>query len=487
MSSFFSSRQWNRVSLFLLLGFFAIRIFSFYTHFWIWPQATVGILLLIAFVLAFIKNPRWAWYFIMAELLLGGSGHFIELFGISLRTWLLMTYIILLSVQTFLRHTKKVPLLLPMNLLPLFGLFACAIIFAIINGNWHGNDPKLIVQDAIPFLYFILLIPSYEYLKEKEVQKWMWELILAFIAGSAIFSVFTFVLFSTGTQILHGEYYKWYRDVVAGKITDLHSGFFRIVTPEHLLIPPLTLVLMSVAMFEKKIKPYLIITLTGAFLILSLNLSRAYFLGVGIATFFLLLKHSLKHWIKISVLSVFLIFFTFCGTYFLASHGHSLGLEVFGLRLQSFTSPQIEESTYTRTALLPAIWKKIQEAPILGSGLGSTVTFENPVTHQLVTTPQFDWGYFELWTELGAIGLTLYAVLLLSIGYVLLTHTYKNNNHSHVAIGLFGGCISLLIITLFTPALFHVFGIVFLTLALAFVLLPSNLWERVQLYLRRLL
>jgi O-antigen ligase len=145
----------------------------------------------------------------------------------------------------------------------------------------------------------------------------------------------------------------------------------------------------------------------------------------------------------------------FVTTHTLASRGHSLGLEIFGLRLQSIASPQIEDSSLSRLLLLPKILEKIKTKPIIGQGLGDTVTVYSPVFDTTITTSHFDWGYLEIWAEMGLYGLLSWAVFITYLFYLFL----KNKNDKNISVAIL---LSFLVINITGPALFHVFGILLL-------------------------
>lgn len=468
------------ITLLLFVGFFTLRFASFLLHGIPLLQSILVISVLLIFIITYFQNPGTAWAFVITEILFDGGGPSFELGGISLRTCLLLTYIVLLSGHTLLSQEVREKLLLPKRLLIVLGLVATVVAYAALTGDILGNNERSIIQDALPFFFLFLLIPTHHYLQQKKYQLYLARLIAVFIVGSTLFALFTFILFSSGQAHIQGEFYKWFRDVAGGKITDLHTGFFRVVLPEHLLIPPLTLLLASLVMAKEKNKKLFAFLLACCLFILALNLSRAYCLGLFVGLFALLYKQKFTRWLFTSFLIGLASVTLFCGVYLAASRGASLGLEVFGLRLQSFVSPQLEESTYTRTALLQPIWQKIQTRPTLGSGLGSTVTFINPVTHQSITTSQFDWGYLELWTELGLIGTLIYLSFIFYILLLVLQYIKKQTLHTHLSVGLFAGIISLLIINLTAPALFHIFGIFFLTCTLALIVHTSGWWEKIK-------
>src|SRR3989338_11661268 len=147
-------------------------------------------------------------------------------------------------------------------------------------------------------------------------------------------------------------------------------------------------------------------------IILSINLTRIYKLALAFGYLFLFSKQHWKRWFVYGVVSCLLFVVSFTSIHLVASRGQSLGWELFGLRLQSIVQPSIEESAFSRKLLLPKIVDKIKQQPILGTGLGDTVTVYSPVFKKEVTTPHFDWGYLEILTELGIIGFFAWYKLL---------------------------------------------------------------------------
>jgi len=466
-------------TLIFLFSFFIIRAISFWIAPYELPEMILSGALLTTLVILYFKKPEYAYGLVLTEIFLGGSGHFLELFGVSIRTLLVLTYILLFKFHYLLSKDKRQELRLTKPFHILFGLFGLALVYAIVNGFIQGNNIRLIIQDLIPYTFLGLILPTIISIREKKNQALLLRLTAAFIFGSALFSLFTFVLFSSGTVLLQEPYYKWFRDVVGGKITDLGTEFWRIVTPEHLFILPLSVILSSLIMKKEKGHMWLYIPLLACLFVLAINLSRGYFLALVIAMFPLLYKHTFKKWFFTSTLVGISIFVLFTGTYFISSHGKSFGLEVFGLRLQSFATPQIEESTYTRSALVKPILEKIKNNPVLGSGIGSTITFVNPVTKTQQTTPQFDWGYLEFITEFGILGSLFYFTLLGYIASLTIIAFKSQTLHPDFYVGLLGGLVALFVANLTAPALFHVFGIVYITLVIAFIIGPDRTLKKV--------
>ncbi|MEK7084412.1 MAG: O-antigen ligase family protein, partial [Patescibacteria group bacterium] len=266
-------------------------------------------------------------------------------------------------------------------------------------------------------------------------------------------------------------------DVAMGKITDTGTGFFRIVLPEHLLMVPIGLIISSLLMKNERHNGWWYFFLGATLLVLVLNLSRAYALAFVGGLLELKISHAWKRWLTVSCGTLLATVLLFTSVHFLASRGTSFGWELFGIRVLSVFQPTLEISSYTRMELLSPIFTMMQKHPLLGSGLGATVTFIDPSTNIQVTTPHFDWGYFEMLVELGPLGLVAF---LLVIGFAIfeLAQKIRRADDWHdFYVGLLGGVAAFLIMTLTTPALFHVFGIVFLLLVFTVSMKPHTIFD----------
>jgi len=278
--------------------------------------------------------------------------------------------------------------------------------------------------------------------------------LVATIIGNTLFILFTQFAFSSGIFILQDHYYHWYRDVALGKITAVNFNFYRLVLNEHLLLIPISLYFIA-DIIKNKANKLNIFLLTCTLFILANNLTRIYLLAIFVGTLILFSIKNWKKWLKVSVLSAFSFVLIFTTTHTIVSRGQSFGLEIFGLRIQSIASPQIEESSLSRLLLLPKIWQKITSHPIIGNGLGDSVTVFSPVFNSEITTPHFDWGYLEIWAETGLLGMMIWIVFILYLLYTIIKNKQGYNKQILLAM-----LISLLIINLTSPALFHVFGII---------------------------
>ena len=97
----------------LLALYLGLRLFSFYfgpptpltagtfTN----SAATLSVLALTAYFL--FRRQMYGWYIVAAELILGGAGGFLALFGLSLRTWLLLISLPIFTTQKIWDKNKN--------------------------------------------------------------------------------------------------------------------------------------------------------------------------------------------------------------------------------------------------------------------------------------------------------------------------------------------------------------------------------------------
>ncbi len=434
----------NRYFRWLFTFYILVRTVSFFLINFPIAREVIAAILIGTFAYFCIKNISFAWKLLAIELLLDGAGHFFELHSLLMRTWVLGIFAAVWGWHKIRTRTK---IILPQKkILVTLGIFGAFLLWAIVNGFARGNAPHFIIQDAILYLFVLIIFPALE--METNWQPLYDVAIKVFIIGSALFSTLTFALYSTGQLILQDSYYHWFRDVAAGKITDLGLHFFRIVNAEHLLFVPIILVFMYSLMKKTRDKK-LWALLMCSLIVVILNFTRIYFLGLAVGAFVLLWNAPWRAWLSVSSLTLIISALIFFSAHGIASRGQSFGLELLGVRVTGITTPQTDMSGVIRMAMLPDIYRHIKARPLLGSGLGTEVTYLDPLTHTNKSRTQFDWGYFEMITELGALGTAAYIALLTLIIY--------NCPRRDLA----AGAIALFVINITTPALFQGFGVLY--------------------------
>jgi len=470
----------------LFFIYIAARVLSFFLYDHPVAQGVLVFAIIIAFGIIYFKNYTWAWYVVLGELLLGGAGHFFEFFGLSLRTLLLATFFFLWILhsasQLSLRHRTFIQHRIFYWLIPL----AVFLFIGFVQGVLNGHRAVAIVQDLLPYGFFALLLPAYHLFQEKETQAYLVRLLLVFILGSALFSLFTFLYYSGGFGELQDAYYHWFRNGAAGKITDMGNHFFRIVTPEHLLLTPLALLICSLIMRTERHNPLWYAFLFLALLTLVLDLSRIYAIAFTAGLVILAYKHNKLRWIAVSGAALAVTVLLFFSVHFLASRGTSFGWELFAGRAASIAQPELETSAYTRTALLEPAIALIKENPVFGNGLGATITYLNPITYRTVRTSAFDWGYLEMLAELGILG-TLAFLSVIGLGIAEIIKKIRSAPDWHdFYVGLLAGSVAFLFMNITFPALFHVFGIVWFVFVLTFAMKPHTIFDPLVVLLYRI-
>ncbi len=492
--------QFTRYTLFFTAAFLTLHGLSLLSFF-VEPLRPVLFFVLLgaAAVLAFWK-PAYAAVPIILELLLDSSGHLFEWRGLSLR---LLVFIVTMAVWTF--HAIRRKALLKQLHTPftaIYGAILVIVALAAYNGYLNGHAVRAVIADAIPFLYLALWYPLRALFPERSeaeskgnastssAHNVLVPLLLGSFLGAAILSLIALFLFSSGLQEIHGPFYTWWRDWVAGKATSTGFGFYRIVTPLHLfltaLVPFVVYVILKIRTegtlpviarsesderrsnliirllrfargFARNDKLWLLIIIL---LVPVINFSRIYFLAIIPATLIMALK---LPWKKVA-LTLIIIGAVSLAEYAVvnlaASRGTSLGFEFLTQQSRGIIDPESEASASARAAILPHLLGKIKNRPLLGEGLGASVTYYNAFLEKESTTRHLDWGYLELAVEFGLFVALFFLGLLVWLFY----HGFRNPLAASILVFL-------AVTALTTPALFHVYGI---TLILA-VLLATNL------------
>ena len=438
----------NKNFIIFIATYIGLRLFSFYLP----PGNIINDLLAVIIIgittFYLLKKNYLAWIIIASELLLGGSGSYIKFYSLSVRSWLL-------GISTaifFFQNIKTITKILLNNyyiiLLVGIGLFGALI------GFKSGNLSARIISDFVPYLFILYYFPLQNLIKNSKFVEVLKSIVLAAIFGQLVFILFTFFGFNFNFFVLQDIYYHWYRDIAGGKITYFDQGFYRLILNEQLLLIPAAIWVFSKSIYNLNKYIFLLIPII---ILLSINFTRIYFLGFIGGILLIMNRENWRRWIKTTVIAAILTVFTFSTLFFVASRGKSFGFEIFSSRAQSIIKPDTENSSLSRLLLLPKIIEIIQKNTIFGSGLGSTVTVYSPVLKTNINTPHFDWGYLEIFAELGIIGVIIWIVFIAKLIVLIKKQPV-----------LKAILTSLLLINLTSPAIFHVFGLILITFLIAY-------------------
>jgi len=462
--------NWHQL-LWLSIGFFALRLASFLIRDNSLLQALFVLTNVLTLAFLFSKNKLWAWYYLLLEFVLGGAGLFFQAFSLSLRTILILEFLIIyfsayggeaLS-KVFWRENKN-------NLL----VFLVALLFLSFSVYWGWKNQHalfFIAQDLLPFSFFLLIFPAREFLRAQDTGKNLLNLLFIFILGSSLWSIFNLVLFHQGVALLHSPYYNWLRDFALAKVTYLDSGFWRLVFPEHLLLIPA--ILFLIYLYLKTKDKIILLFLSLANIILALNISRAYLLALLVGLVVLKYQTKFFTWFKVCVITLFSFILIFFAINLSVSAGKNLGLNILGLRLPGITQIASDPSANNRLQLLKPIWQNIQSSPLVGQGLGLNINFINNVG-QTINTRHFDWGYLELIAKFGLIASIFYLFIWLNLIKNLFKQSTPQSGVSlqskkqALNLACIASLIALMISNIWAQNMLHVFGIILFSLILAF-------------------
>ncbi|MFA5127564.1 MAG: O-antigen ligase family protein [Patescibacteria group bacterium] len=446
-----------------LAGYFAVRVFTyFFTPVTPLVAGSIVNIIVAVAVLALamywlIKKDWRGWLIVAGEIIFCGSGNMLSVGSVSLRTLLLIASVgiyFIMSLREGRRPTKQSLLI--------FALIIWAGISAFVGYHNH-HVLSLIISDFIPYLFLLYYFPLRDLLHDEKFKREVFNMIAGALIGCGLITVFTSLMYGFGIFVLQDNYYHWFRDVCGGKITDTGANFFRVILNEQLLLVPVALYFIT--RVKQKIEFVNDMALPAAAAILSVNLTRIYYLALLVGLCFAFTKTLWRRWLINSAVILLSVFGWFTFLHVLVGGLANPGWEYFGLRATSIVAPHIEESSLSRMLLLPKILEKISSAPIFGTGLGDTVTVWSPVYNELITTPHFDWGYLEILAEMGATGLIIWFALIMTAFY----HIKSPNGHVICA-----PLVALLVINITSPALFHVFGFIFLAIILAHASSPQS-------------
>ncbi len=399
---------------------------------------------------------------------------------------------------------------------PYFSYFLILFAFitwGLINGFLNHNEFSNIFFDFNGWLYFVLVFPIYSVITDKVPRAFMglsepllviWQIFIAAIIWLSLKTFFLLFAFSHNMIGMISELYYWVRTTGVGEITQIQGGFYRIFFQSHIFVLIgffIFIIFLSQKNTNFKSRKYLYLFSAFCFLLsaILISFSRSFWLGlitgfILLYTYFIWQKYS---WKKIlyntglfllgTIVSIGLIAVIVKFPYPKPMGGFNT-TELISQRASTITG---EAGVSSRWALLPELWQKIKNAPILGQGFGTTVTYKTGDPRVLQSSPTgeyttyaFEWGWLDIWLKLGLLGLFFYLILIAKIclmglmtkqsqkDVTILKDTPKLNN---IKTGLIIGLIIIAIVSIFSPYMNHPLGIGYLLMASLIINFSSRL------------
>lgn len=480
----------------LLLIFF-IELLSFFTH-WInlfWPLNNIVFAVLSLLILCLsIYRLQYGVYAVLIELFIGSQGHYFD-FIINGQTISIRMALFIIVLISFLYHSVRqknfskftASILRNKSLL----LLALVCIWGLISAEFNANTSVNIINDVNAWLYFFYLLPMIYVLREKKFLITIWPVLLAGATAVSLKSLFFLYAFSHKFNNLQNYLYDWGRDTRWGEFTLVSGGLFRIFSQAQVFAMIGVMILLTVLLFSDKFKlnkkewwSFAVLTSLNISTVL-LSLSRSFWVGLLVAGIVMILFGVFYYRFKFinilgsagkSLVLVFLAAVILAITLFLPVPQQTVFNPSSALNSRLDIQDQAGASRWNQ---LPHLFRAIIKHPILGSGWGTTITYEsrdpritninNPTG--VYTTYAFEWGYLDIILKIGLFGLLIYAAFIYRIMRQLFILLKNKEAHSQnvLLIGLFLGLITFVATHTFSPYLNHPLGIGYLILVMAVV------------------
>lgn len=468
-----------RVSLAWVAGLVTLELVSWLTY--CYPSlrggVTLGLLLLILAVSC--VRLRWGVYIALAELALGSQGYILALslpqFNISFRLGLFLV-LMLATVVDCIRQRRIY------FFSSFFWKWYVALVtgvgVGVVIGYIHGNSVSNIFFDVNGYLFLGMILPFAQSIRLRAHVQTVLTVIISAVIVLTLQTLLIVFMFSH--QILFQYYlialYGWVRDFRLGEITRQDNGFYRVFFQSQMYVV-FVLLFGLVALLQRR--SWALVGLTAmSVMLLWLSYSRSFWLAtvvvlIGVWGYLHFIEQVV--WKKIGI-SLATILGSAAVTYILvlgivnipigSDNGSSVGAS--SLLTERTDDPLNEAAGGSRIALLKPLLRANVAHPLLGSGLGTTVSYATRDPRALAANPDgvyttfaFEWGYLDLWLKLGIFGTAVYLFLLalLMVRALSLKQTLTDPfDQTVLQLGAFG-IVALVVVHALTPYLNHPLGI----------------------------
>jgi len=449
----------------------ALEMGSFVAH--RYPQFADAIWLALVVVVFFSSLRRLSVGFaaLLVELIVGSHGHMIEmsLGHLGIRQGLFLVVLGAWFIHLFSDSTKAA---LRKRLSEAFARGSTfrkwlALYFTVVLGfisAWISGVPLAqAFSDGNAYIFALLALPV---LTISFSKKEFFNVIGTAITWLCLKTLIIFYVYSHfGPGILRATY-VWIRDTRVGEITHLVGYIYRVFLSSHLWLVPIALILMRALYCRTKVRGLVISAMMLVFATLIISLSRSMVLALGVGVIILIALSIFERERKNLGTMLIQAFISFVAAIVLVTivanfpiprpGGYQSLTDVLKDRYGSIEDPAVG----ARWALLKPLWADIKNKPLLGYGFGHEVSYVSPDPYYrnrnngLVTSSAFEWGFLDIWTESGLIG-------LIFIGYFFWLFTKQlwrvtSKDQSIVMLAILG---SLIATHIFTPYLNHPIGL----------------------------
>ncbi len=463
------------------IGLVAVEVTSYFA----WQHPTLGVfawVFLVALTFALtLAQPELGIAAVLAELVLGGKGYLFVLplgADVSLRLGLFLAVFAAWGVHALQHRTFWGG---QWRFRWLWLGFGLAVAWATVVGLARGHGVGTVFNDVNAF-FFLALVPAFGLLKTREHFRTVLSVIGAAVLVLALKTALVQGLFvhypSTSLVLL----YKWIRGTGVGEVTHILGRLYRVFFQSHVygLFAFFTGIGLAVADRRRRWH-WTIFAGLGAYVVV-VSLSRSFWLGgavaFGVGCIGLLSRRSLRRsFAAVALSSAVALLIAYVGfQWTLNFPGLWGGSSSSGSLVRSRTEYAGESAYSSRAELLPAMHAAILQHPFIGSGFGTSVTYNSKDPRVNVsrsaggtpyTTTAFELGYHAFALQFG-LPLTLLTLgLLWWFLWQGVTMLRLQSEDRPIVAGLLCSAVALGVLHLTTPYLNHPLGLGMLMLIAA--------------------
>lgn len=418
-----------------------------------------GLMLAVAYY-----RPTTALGLLVLEFMIGSKGRLLVYGadanndgGVSLRIILFAAFF----VGWLLARGRSASWKLPPPFLALAGL--------VLYASWMGLAlaQPFVFADANAWGVLLLIIPILD-LSRADTSFWskIKQPIMVGIAWLVLKSIALFFLFSHAFDAAFLEsVHRWVRRTGVGEITALGNGGVARIFIQSQIYALLAAVYLAVQAANRRVNRNHWAALALCLIAVLISFSRSFWIALALGFSFcavVVLRRKSWVWFRNVFVASLLALLSVIGVGSFPLPSSTAGNPMYWFRARAEAG---EAAATSRWELLPILFEKAMESPIIGHGFGATVTYQSAdprvveKTGGLYTTYAFEWGWMDLWIKFGLLGPIVMLWLLASIS--------KNR------IDLAAVILTLAVVHVFTPYLNHPLGLLFLMLAWA-VVIPAK-------------
>lgn len=380
-----------------------------------------------------VTKLEWAIYALLLELLIGSKGYLLSMmiddFRLSIRIAIWLVILAVWSIQLlwsiYRRQTRLIDLwhrLRPTGWLILLLMLGWGAINALVRGNQPGN----VFFDANGWLFWLIILPILA------VKNWsaarLYSIITAGLAWLTIKTGLLLYAFTHISPIWQSIIYRWVRDSQIGEITRMSSQFYRIFIQSqiYLLIFIIIAAWQLARLIPRRHWLSWLLSKNGCFWLVAIGLalmpiivgfSRSFWFSLVIMMLFLLIVIWRRYrwpvvwrWSLAMLLTGFISLLSIMVIVNFPWPRPQLSFNAGNILEERLGKLDSEAGASSRWSLLPKMVQSIGQAPLLGQGFGTTITYRSADPRILenessgyYTTYAFEWGWLDIILKFGLI------------------------------------------------------------------------------------